>query len=191
MKRVTRNIYWIGLLALLMATTANASGQKDQEKVTVRVDGLSCPFCAYGLEKKLQSLNAVQSLNIKINEGIVEIFLKDGFRISEKDIRTAVNEAGFTPRDITIPEALAKIEENVSEIILHIEGIQCSQCASQIHNALSAVDCVREVHVDQKTAQAVVLCTGDKNDQKKLVNLVVKLGFNVLSYYVKSESLHN
>lgn len=191
MKRVTRNIYWIGLLALLMATTANASGQKDQEKVTVRVDGLSCPFCAYGLEKKLQSLDAVQSLNIKINEGIVEIFLKDGFRISEKDIRTAVNEAGFTPRDINIPEALAKTEEKVSEIILQIEGILCSQCASQIHNALSAVDCVREVHVDQKAALVVVLCTGDKNDQKKLVNIVVKLGFNVLSYSVKSKSFHN
>lgn len=67
-------------------------------EVTLRVDGLACPFCAYGLEKKLKKLEGVGSFDILINEGMVNIQW-DGekpflFGVVDK----AVEKAGYTLR---------------------------------------------------------------------------------------------
>ena len=37
----------------------------------LRVDGLACPFCAYGIEKKLGALEGVQSVETNIKDGVV------------------------------------------------------------------------------------------------------------------------
>lgn len=39
----------------------------------LHVDGLSCPFCAYGLEKKLGEVDGVQSLETNIKDGTVTV----------------------------------------------------------------------------------------------------------------------
>lgn len=67
-------------------------------EVTLRVDGLACPFCAYGLEKKLKKLEGVGTFDILLNEGKVNIQW-DGekpFRFGVVD--QAVEEAGYTLR---------------------------------------------------------------------------------------------
>ena len=42
------------LLILLMGFTLNAQNSKDRDSFEIQVDGLGCPFCAYGLEKKFK-----------------------------------------------------------------------------------------------------------------------------------------
>ncbi len=69
-------------------------------EVKVRVDGLSCPFCAYGLEKKLNDLDGVESINIDFEEGLVVLQVTDSENISEEEIRTNIEKAGFTPKEI-------------------------------------------------------------------------------------------
>ena len=58
---------------LLPFLTPGATAQSAQElgmlEVSVQVDGLSCPFCAYGLEKKLRKVENVASIEIRVNEG--------------------------------------------------------------------------------------------------------------------------
>ncbi len=70
------------------------------KEVKVRVDGLSCPFCAYGLEKKLNDLDGVDSIFIDFEEGLVVMQVTDSENISEEEIRAKIEEAGFTPREI-------------------------------------------------------------------------------------------
>ena len=89
MKQVIKMILIIFLLGI-SSTLAQSS------EVKVRVDGLSCPFCAYGLEKKLNELDGVESINIDFEEGLV--VLQEN--ISEEEIRTKIEKAGFTPREI-------------------------------------------------------------------------------------------
>ena len=67
-------------------------------KVEIEVDGLSCPFCAYGLEKKLMELKGVESIDIDLEAGLV--ILETTIALEENDLRRAVEEAGFTPRAI-------------------------------------------------------------------------------------------
>lgn len=52
-------------LFLLLTTTVRAQ----VEKITLRVDGLAWPFCAYGLEKKLKQLKGARSWRILLNKG--------------------------------------------------------------------------------------------------------------------------
>jgi len=74
------------------------------KEVTIMVDGLACPFCAYGVEKKLKQLDGVEKIKILLNEGKITLTIKDGVFISKEEIERAVNEGGFTPRQIEIGE---------------------------------------------------------------------------------------
>ena len=105
MKPVIKMILIIFLLGI-SSTLAQSS------EVKVRVDGLSCPFCAYGLEKKLNDLEGVESINIDFEEGLVVMQVTDPGNISEEEIRGKIEEAGFTPREIVFPKKNEKPDED-------------------------------------------------------------------------------
>ena len=68
--------------------------------VHLLVDGMVCPFCAYGWEKRLRNLAAVDSLIVRISDGLVQIREKDGQMLTEEDVRKEVEKAGFTLREM-------------------------------------------------------------------------------------------
>lgn len=74
-------------------------------KVTVTVDGLSCPFCAYGLEKKVKQMEGVSAFLINIEGGYVEVIFEEREFFEEESLEEAVKDAGFTPRNIRVEEA--------------------------------------------------------------------------------------
>ncbi len=73
------------------------------QQIIVRVDGASCPFCAFGLEKRLGHLEGVSDVRLEMKAGKVIITLQKGATVSEQALRQAVEEAGFTPREISFP----------------------------------------------------------------------------------------
>ncbi|MBI3994805.1 MAG: heavy-metal-associated domain-containing protein [Nitrospirae bacterium] len=91
----------------IAAALPAAADPHPESTVIVQVDGLSCPFCAFGLEKKLSKLPGAQSVAIKVDQGVAELTFAPGSRIDEDRIREAVRAGGFTPREIRIlkPEA--------------------------------------------------------------------------------------
>ena len=78
-------------LALTLAQAAFAG-----QAYRLQVDGLACPFCAYGIEKQLTSLQGVQDVVVDLNAGAVEVTMKDGATLSETAANQAVKDAGFT-----------------------------------------------------------------------------------------------
>ena len=68
--------------------------------ITLRVDGLSCPFCAYGLEKRLKEIPAVDTLVVRVSDGIIQIRTKDGQELDDAALHDAVDRAGFSLREI-------------------------------------------------------------------------------------------
>jgi len=75
------------------------------QQIIVRVDGASCPFCAFGLEKRLGHLEGVANVKIEMKAGKAIIALREGATVSEEALRQAVEEAGFTPREIIFPRS--------------------------------------------------------------------------------------
>jgi mercuric ion binding protein len=68
--------------------------------VTLTVDGMSCPFCAYGLEKRLREIAAVDTLVVRVSDGLVQIRAKEGQELQDAELHEAVKRAGFSLREI-------------------------------------------------------------------------------------------
>lgn len=64
--------------------------------VTVTVKGMACPFCAFGVEKKLKKIDGVATITIKLEEGTVILKAKQGESIDVIQIPKAIKDAGFT-----------------------------------------------------------------------------------------------
>jgi mercuric ion binding protein len=89
------------LLAQEEGTSPSAAFQaEDPPDIVVRVDGMACPFCAHGLKKKLEALDITDSVDVKLNEGEVLLFLKPDATVDDDVLRHVVKEAGFVVRGI-------------------------------------------------------------------------------------------
>lgn len=79
-------------LIMGLAGAAPASG----ERYALEVKGLACPFCAYGIEKKLKGLEGVESVQVDIEKGRVVVTAASQAQLSGDQLRQAVKDAGFT-----------------------------------------------------------------------------------------------
>ncbi len=62
----------------------------------LQVDGLACPFCAYGIEKELNRTDGVENIRIDINAGVVTVTMAEGGTMTEAQASRIVEDAGFT-----------------------------------------------------------------------------------------------
>ena len=90
--------------ALLLAATLSVPSPVLAQitTVTIRVDGLSCPFCAYGLEKKIKAVAGTKEPVINVERGVVTLTPVGDVSIDFDGLREAVKKAGFTPREISV-----------------------------------------------------------------------------------------
>ncbi len=111
----------IGLLvwALTHAVAAQPGQPLGMLKVSVQVDGLSCPFCAYGLEKKLRNLDNVASLEIQVSEGRAVLTPEPSTSLDLAAIEQGVRDGGFTPRDLTVT-ARGRLSERQGTLALEL-----------------------------------------------------------------------
>jgi len=72
-----------------------------QTHYRLQVDGLACPFCAYGIEKQLTRTDGVKDINVDINAGTVTVTMADGTKMSKSQADRIVKDAGFTLRGFT------------------------------------------------------------------------------------------
>lgn len=81
-------------LALLLPVTGFAAPTQYQ----LSVDGLACPFCAYGIEKKLNAVEGVTKIGVDINAGTVTVTMAEGASMTKTQADQIVKDAGFTLR---------------------------------------------------------------------------------------------
>jgi len=86
------------VLGLLISLPVWASGTHYE----MRVDGLACPYCAYGVEKKLNAIDGVQDIDVDLNAGLVKVDVNEGVELTEAAMKKLFNDAGFTLRSIKI-----------------------------------------------------------------------------------------
>lgn len=148
------------------------TGAGDRPQVSVRVDGLSCPFCAFGLEKKLKSIDGVTGLEINVNEGVALLTFDDISSIDKNVIRASVKEAGFTPRDMVV-----KLDNGGYLLSLSIEGMKQKEDSKRIADALGKIECVDDLDIDVQTGRATFVCTDSTFARAKFVQAIQDLGY--------------
>ena len=66
----------------------------------IRVDGLACPFCAYGIEKKFKAMDGISNIKVDLDNGIVSVDAKEGLELKEDEMIKLFNDSGFTYRSM-------------------------------------------------------------------------------------------
>ena len=84
------------VITLLWSAALFAAGTQ----YNLRVDGLSCPFCAYGIEKKLIRTEGVESVVFDLEKGMVKVKVAEGVTLTEAQLKQLVDDAGFTLRSM-------------------------------------------------------------------------------------------
>ena len=90
----------IALMAALMLSLFAGPAQANENApvYALGIDGLSCPFCAYGIEKELAAIEGVDQLGTDIGEGLVTVHMVEGATLDETRARKATEDAGFSLR---------------------------------------------------------------------------------------------
>jgi len=97
MKKLLFVLTAIFIVQTVFFTLSNAQ----VKQVRIKVNGLACPFCAYGLEKKLKKLDGVGEVKISLNKGMATLDNKDNQSIEFENLTSVVKDAGFSATEIT------------------------------------------------------------------------------------------
>ncbi len=85
------------LFALTLFTGISTVALAGNAVYSIRVDGLACPYCAYGIEKKLNAIEGVRFRDMDLEKGIVTVETHD-VTLSDEQLKQLFQDAGFTYR---------------------------------------------------------------------------------------------
>ncbi|MGB3728515.1 MAG: heavy-metal-associated domain-containing protein [Thermodesulfobacteriota bacterium] len=97
-----KNNLFITTAFIIFSFIITPSALADVEQATMQVDGMTCPFCIYGIEKKLKSVEEVKDAEANLKSGTVDITFKENAVVSIKRLDKAVDDSGFTPGALEI-----------------------------------------------------------------------------------------
>ena len=62
------------------------------------INGLSCPFCSYGIEKEISKIEGVEKITVDIAKAVVRVRMRGEMTLTEVVAKKAAKDAGFTLR---------------------------------------------------------------------------------------------
>lgn len=89
----------VAVLALLLPLLGLAA---ERQVVDIAVKGMTCPFCAYGLEKSLAKVSEVDQVITSLKSQNVRIVLKPGTQPDIERYKKLIHDAGFTPGETKV-----------------------------------------------------------------------------------------
>ncbi len=87
------------IVAVIFFLSASAFGA-DETVLEIDINGMTCPFCVYSLEKELGKLSEVKQVLISLKSNKARLILKEGARIDPDTLQQVVLEAGYTPGEV-------------------------------------------------------------------------------------------
>jgi len=137
------------VLAIGLMTSVGATAQKAMDSFMVQVDGLGCPFCAYGLEKKFKEFKGIKKVKIDIETGDFSFSFPAEKVLSMEEVIEQVEKAGYTPITAKITRADGAIENSQdgkaaldpNKLVakeVFVAG-NCEQCRARIESAAKQV----------------------------------------------------
>ena len=109
------------IVAFGLLGPATPKSAAEIEGLQLQVDGLSCPFCALGLDKRLKQRAGLEGIQVHLKQGVTEAALPHGQGLDVGKVQQAVQEAGFTLRGIklTVIGKISRDGENFTVVSRH------------------------------------------------------------------------
>lgn len=89
------------IMTILLLFAWSSAVLADGTQYAIRVDGLACPYCAYGIEKKLTKIDGVERIDVDLEKGLVIVTVADGIALTDEQMTQLFKDAGFTYRSMT------------------------------------------------------------------------------------------
>ena len=90
------------LVALLLLIPLSLSAAETGKIIEIDVDGMTCPFCVYGLRGSLTELEGVKSCEISLESNKARIEMEDGQFADIDKIQKIIIDSGFTPGEVQV-----------------------------------------------------------------------------------------
>ena len=137
---------------------------KQDKRITLPIEGMTCASCVSHVEKALQGVPGVSevSVNLGTEKASFEFGAGD---VPVDDLRQAVADAGYK-----IP---------TTKTTLNIGGMTCAACVFHVENALKGVSGVVEATVNLATEKATIDYTAGAVDTDGFRQAVTKAGYQV------------
>lgn len=97
-----RKVIFILISIFILQAGLFSSANAQVKQVRIKVNGLACSFCAYGLEKKLKKLDGVGKVTISLNDGLATLDNKADQSIEFANLKALVKAAGFSATAISV-----------------------------------------------------------------------------------------
>jgi len=181
------------LLGLFTLSNELAAQATEQDNYTVQVDGLGCPFCAYGLEKKFKEFEAIENVSINMETGVFTFTYPADQPISLMKIEEQVDKAGYTPVRTKIERANGSVEENamperkvydesaLTEATFFVSG-NCNMCHTRIVNTSYKTEGVGFADWDKKTKMLTVKYVAEETDLDVLQQRIAEKGYDTVKF---------
>lgn len=136
-------------LFITLSFISNAQSDKELDAFTVQVEGLGCPFCAYGLEKKFKELKGLKKPVIDMETGKFTFLFPAKEALSITRVEKQVDAAGYTAVHVRVERANGAVETSEAATTatkttgkketatLAVAG-NCGMCKARIEKAAKA-----------------------------------------------------
>lgn len=84
-----KNLIVTALVSLLLAAPAFAAGAR------VSVNGMVCAFCAQGIKKNFAAKEAVEKVDVNLDQKIVSLNFRKDKSLTDDEITDVIKRAGF------------------------------------------------------------------------------------------------
>ncbi len=184
--------------SFLFSNSINAQS-KDMDNFTVRVDGLGCPFCAYGLEKKFKELKGIKKVTIDMETGIMNFKFPTADVLSIETIEEQVEKAGYTPVSVKITRADGKEENSETQkTIVNNESIlkdatfpvggNCDMCKARIEKAALGTLGVTKANWDKESEVLSISYDENQTNPTSVEIAVAKSGHDTKNNKAKNST---
>lgn len=186
-------------LVVGIMTMFSANAQKEMDQFMVQVDGLGCPFCAYGLEKKFKEFKGIKKVKIDIETGDFSFSYPAEKALTMEAVEKQVEKAGYTPITSKIIRANGTVEESKASVSsvssdksliaekIHVAG-KCGMCEARILKATKSISGVATAEWDVDTKVLLVNFDPTTTSMKAIEKGVAAAGHDTKNIKAKDKT---
>ena len=189
----------IAFLILGFATTETKAQSKKVDQFKVQVDGLGCPFCAFGLEKKFKEFKGIKKVRIDIETGVFTFQYPSNKNLTLETVHKQVEKAGYTPITSEIIRANGAIETSkrketiitknskIEDVSFIVAG-NCGMCEARIEKAAKDIKGVVAAAWDKDTKLIKLQFDSKLTSQEAIEKAIAKAGHDTKNIKATSET---
>ncbi len=196
-------IIMLAAMLLIVMSSNNVQAQNNEkDNFLVQVDGLGCPFCAYGLEKKFKEWKGLKNPKIDMETGNFTFTYPAAEKLTIAAVEKQVEAAGYTPVSVVINRSDGSIETTKKEVVTTKKAVQanqkstvtvagnCDMCKARIEKAANSVTGVQGATWDKNTQELTLLLSNSTTVQQ-VEQAIAKAGHDTPDVKASNKTYNN